>query len=67
MGDILDLDIERRWIKKVEPSPAQHALPGPGWLRMCRHGENSGRRGCGVGFESGYRGQKKSAVTPERA
>src|SRR5947209_5732406 len=26
--DILDLDVERRWIEKIEAAPRQHALPG---------------------------------------
>ena len=30
MGDILDLDVEGRGVKQVQPSPGQHALPGPG-------------------------------------
>ena len=35
MGDVLDLDIERRGFEQIEPAPAQHALPGarPHWLR----------------------------------
>src|SRR5262249_35807237 len=28
VGDVLDLDVERRGVEQVEPSPAQHALPG---------------------------------------
>ncbi len=28
MGDVLDLDVERRGIEQVEPAPRQHALPG---------------------------------------
>ena len=27
MGDVLDLDVERRGIEQVEPAPRQHALP----------------------------------------
>src|SRR5215467_1164951 len=29
VGDVLDLDVERRRVEQVEPSPAQHALPRP--------------------------------------
>jgi hypothetical protein len=30
MGDIGDLDIERRGVEQIEPPSRQHALPGPG-------------------------------------
>jgi hypothetical protein len=29
MGNVLDLDVERRGIEKIEPAPGQHALPCP--------------------------------------
>jgi hypothetical protein len=28
MGDVLDLDVERRGVEQVEPAARQHALPG---------------------------------------
>jgi hypothetical protein len=33
VGNVVDLDIERRGVEQVEPPPAQHALPGAG-LRL---------------------------------
>src|SRR5690606_5050851 len=33
VGDVLDLDVERRRIEKVQASARQHALPGAGSLR----------------------------------
>jgi len=27
VGDVLDLYVERRWVKQVETAAAQHALP----------------------------------------
>ena len=30
MGDVLDLDVERRRVEEIEPPPAQHALPSAG-------------------------------------
>ena len=29
VGDVLDLDVERRRVEKIEPAPRQHALPRP--------------------------------------
>ena len=34
MGDVLDLDVERRGVEQVEPPPAQHPLPGPRCARI---------------------------------
>jgi hypothetical protein len=38
MGNVLDLDVERRRIEQVEPAAGQHALPGAG-----RSAFNAGR------------------------
>ena len=35
MGDVLDLDIERRGIKKIETASRQHPLPGA-WRTLSR-------------------------------
>ena len=37
MGDVLDLDIERRGIEEIEPPSRQHALPGPRCLAVALH------------------------------
>src|SRR5580658_4410609 len=36
MGDVRNLDVERGRIEQVEPSSAQHALPGAGWFQRGR-------------------------------
>ena len=33
--NILDLDIERRWVKQIEPPAGQHALPGARPRSIC--------------------------------
>src|SRR4051812_29284571 len=33
MGNVFELDIERRRVKQVEPAARQHALPGAGFCR----------------------------------
>jgi hypothetical protein len=32
VGDVLDFDVERRGVEKIQPPSAQHALPG---TRLC--------------------------------
>ena len=29
VGDVLDLDVERRGVEQVEPAPREHPLPRP--------------------------------------
>jgi hypothetical protein len=38
MRDIFDLDVERRGVEEIEPSPGQHALPGARRFPHSRHG-----------------------------
>src|SRR5690606_30303446 len=41
MRNVVNLDVQRRWVEQVEPSPTQHALPGA-WLLSCfRHGRRN--------------------------
>ena len=29
MGDVFDLDVERRGVEEIKPAAGQHSLPGP--------------------------------------
>jgi hypothetical protein len=42
VGDVLDLDVERRGVEEIEPAARQHALPGARGVAGLWHG--SGRR-----------------------
>ena len=37
VGDIFDLDIERRRIEQIKTPTREHALPRAGWLLLARH------------------------------
>ena len=37
VGDIFDLDIERRRIEQIKTPTGEHALPCAGWLLLARH------------------------------
>src|SRR5262245_43712583 len=37
VGDVLDLDVEGRWVEEIEAAPRQHALPGTWWRFARRH------------------------------
>jgi len=34
MGNVGNLNIERAWLQQIQPSSAQHPLPGPWWRAL---------------------------------